>query len=72
MKCRLNNIHQIEVQFKPRCKYRVLFHRLVNGKYEQYVKLNNKEYILSNDELKEIKRFIENVKVEEEKKNVRK
>jgi len=65
MKIRLNKENQIEVQLEPKCKYRLLFHRIAFGRYQQYVKLGKKEYILNDEELKEIKKFIESIEVKD-------
>ena len=63
MKIKKNEQGQILVQIHPKERYNLLFHRLVKGKYEQYIKFKNKEYILSKEEVKEVEEFIKRIEV---------
>ena len=59
MKIRENEQGMVEIQLKPKEKYKLVFHRINKGKYEQYVKLKDGIYILNLEELKQVKEFIE-------------
>lgn len=63
MKIKRDNQGVISVQMKPYGRYCILFHRLNKGKYEQYIKVKNKEYILNAEELKEIHKYIQGLEV---------
>lgn len=63
MKIKRNKEGQILIQLNPNDRYCLLFHRIKNNKYEQYIKVKNKEYILTSDELKQVKEYIKNIEV---------
>lgn len=64
MKIKRDNQGVISVQIKPKERYCILFHRLNKGKYEQYIVKKHKEYLLNNEELKQVQKYIQKMEVE--------
>lgn len=67
MKIRKNDKGQIEVQLKDKERYSLLYHRIDNGKYEQYIKYLDKEIKLNKRHLAQVKKFIESLEVKDDK-----
>ena len=51
------------IQIKPSERYCLLFHRINKGIYEQYIVRKHKEYLLNENELKQIRDYIEKMEV---------
>lgn len=57
----------LEIQVKPRGKYRTLYHRMVKGKYQVYYKdTNDKDVILTLEEKVVLTNWVRQLKVEGE------
>ena len=67
MKIKRDNQGVISIQMKPYGRYCILFHRINKGKYEQYIKQKNKEYILDVNELKQIQKYIQGLEAKNDR-----
>ena len=65
MKIRKDEQGVLYVQIEPNERYCVLFHRLNKDKYEQYINRKHKIYVLNNEELKQIRDYIQSTEVKD-------
>ena len=70
MKIRKNKQGQLEVQLKPKERFSLLYHRLDNGQYEQYVRQGDKNITLNKRQLAQVKRYIKEMEVDDEKQRI--